>query len=268
MPCSRHILSLWVGLSKIQQGFTAIKTLYSLNHRRMRPVSSDESGGRYRRGSNARRTLQTCATFICLRGLGYARVGKARERNEEAIRSWRRKTWPGLQRRPHAGLHRRKRIESEAASLPQLGAARENTRAVVQLQLGEAPVWADAAQLLLPALSRGDRPSRGDRLSQSAAASHDKPLLIVWDRLPAHRSRLVREFIELSEGHIVMEYLPPYAPELNPVEYIWSYWKQHAAQCLSERLRGAEPARSPSAAPHAPQTALDYCLLEAVFSLL
>ena len=48
----------------------------------------------------------------------------------------------------------------------------------------------------------------------------DKPLLIVWDRLPAHRSRLVREFIELSEGHIVMEYLPPYAPELNPVEYI------------------------------------------------
>ena len=24
-----------------------------------------------------------------------------------------------------------------------------------------------------------------------------------------------------------MEYLPPYAPELNPVEYIWSYWKQH-----------------------------------------
>ena len=55
----------------------------------------------------------------------------------------------------------------------------------------------------------------------------DRPLLIVWDRLPAHRSRLVQEFIELSEGHIATEYLPPYAPELNPVEYIWAYWKQH-----------------------------------------
>ena len=54
-----------------------------------------------------------------------------------------------------------------------------------------------------------------------------EPLLIVWDRLPAHRSRLVEEFIELSEGHIATECLPPYAPELNPVEYIWSYWKQH-----------------------------------------
>ncbi len=55
----------------------------------------------------------------------------------------------------------------------------------------------------------------------------DQPLLIVWDRLPAHRSRLVREFIELSKGHIVTEYLPPYAPELNPVQYFWAYWKQH-----------------------------------------
>jgi hypothetical protein len=24
-----------------------------------------------------------------------------------------------------------------------------------------------------------------------------------------------------------VEYLPAYAPELNPAEYIWSYWKQH-----------------------------------------
>ena len=55
----------------------------------------------------------------------------------------------------------------------------------------------------------------------------DRPLLIVWDRLPAHRGGLVREFIALSQGHIVTEYLPAYAPELNPVEYIWSYWKQH-----------------------------------------
>ena len=53
------------------------------------------------------------------------------------------------------------------------------------------------------------------------------PLLIVWDRLPAHKSRLVQEFIGYSAGHIETEYLPGYAPELNPVEYIWGYWKQH-----------------------------------------
>jgi transposase len=53
------------------------------------------------------------------------------------------------------------------------------------------------------------------------------PLLIVWDRLPAHRSRLVGEFLDSLEGLILVEYLPPYAPELNPVEYLWGYWKHH-----------------------------------------
>ena len=96
----------------------------------------------------------------------------------------------------------------------------------------------------------------------------DRPLLIVWDRLPAHRSRLVREFIELSEGHIATEFLPSYAPELNPVEYIWAYWKAaRVAQRLPEGLLGAGRARSQIPPPHAPQTPLDYGLLEAVFSL-
>jgi transposase len=62
---------------------------------------------------------------------------------------------------------------------------------------------------------------------QALVRQIERPLLIVWDRLPAHRSALVQQFIALSEGHIVAEYLPPYAPELNPVEYIWAYWKQH-----------------------------------------
>ena len=94
-------------------------------------------------------------------------------------------------------------------------------------------------------------------------------MLIVWDRLPAHRSRLVREFIELWRGPHREEYLPPYAPELNPVEYIWSYWKQHELPNVCPKDYGELSRRArQDAAPHAPQTALDYCLLEAVFSLL
>jgi len=53
-------------------------------------------------------------------------------------------------------------------------------------------------------------------------------LLVVWDGLPAHRARLVSEFIRAQRGRLVIERLPGYAPELNPVEYIWGYWKQHA----------------------------------------
>ena len=52
-------------------------------------------------------------------------------------------------------------------------------------------------------------------------------LLIVWDRLPAHRSAVVADFVRSLDGRIETEYLPAYAPELNPVEYLWGHWKQH-----------------------------------------
>lgn len=55
-----------------------------------------------------------------------------------------------------------------------------------------------------------------------------RKLLIIWDGLRAHRSRLVRAFVESTRDRIQIEFLPAYAPELNPVEYIWGYLKQHA----------------------------------------
>jgi transposase len=53
-------------------------------------------------------------------------------------------------------------------------------------------------------------------------------LLIVWDGLPAHRSRLMNEYLRSLHGRILVERLPAYAPELNPVEYLWAYLKHHA----------------------------------------
>jgi transposase len=52
-------------------------------------------------------------------------------------------------------------------------------------------------------------------------------LFIVWDRLTAHRSLLVRDFIATQDGRIEVEWLPAYAPELNPVEYLWGQLKHH-----------------------------------------
>lgn len=63
---------------------------------------------------------------------------------------------------------------------------------------------------------------------KALSATIGKKLLIIWDRLQAHRSRLVREHVDAQRGELVLEYLPPYAPELNPVERIWGYLKHHA----------------------------------------
>ena len=37
----------------------------------------------------------------------------------------------------------------------------------------------------------------------------------------------MREFVAGLRGQIELEFLPAYAPELNPVEYIWGYCKQY-----------------------------------------
>ena len=52
-------------------------------------------------------------------------------------------------------------------------------------------------------------------------------LLVIWDGPPAHRSRLVQHWVAGQQGRLELERLPAYAPELNPVEYLWGYWKQH-----------------------------------------
>ena len=63
---------------------------------------------------------------------------------------------------------------------------------------------------------------------RKSGATPGRKLLIVWDGLQAHRSKLVRGYIDSQSGAIAIERRPAYAPELNPVEYIWGYLKHHA----------------------------------------
>jgi len=47
------------------------------------------------------------------------------------------------------------------------------------------------------------------------------PMLLIWDQLTAHRARLTTQFIA-TQPRIHLVILPTYAPELNPVEYLWA----------------------------------------------
>lgn len=62
-----------------------------------------------------------------------------------------------------------------------------------------------------------------------------RPLLVIWDGLPGHRSAVVRDFVAAQAGRLTLEWLPGYAPELNPVEHIWSYLKEHELPNLCPR---------------------------------
>jgi transposase len=51
--------------------------------------------------------------------------------------------------------------------------------------------------------------------------------MVLWDGAPIHRSALVKNHVAFTQGRIVIERLPAYAPELNPVEYMWGQLKTH-----------------------------------------
>src|ERR1700738_4702645 len=72
------------------------------------------------------------------------------------------------------------------------------------------------------------RRKRSSNSSKRSRAHLKQPLLVIWDGLKAHRSRLVREYLDSLAGHIQIAFLPPYAPDLNPVEYLWAWLKRHA----------------------------------------
>jgi len=50
------------------------------------------------------------------------------------------------------------------------------------------------------------------------------PVVLIWDRWGPHRARRLQAAVA---GHrrLHVELFPPYAPELNPVEYLWAWLK-------------------------------------------
>lgn len=53
-----------------------------------------------------------------------------------------------------------------------------------------------------------------------------KPVHLVVDGLPAHKTKLVKDYVASTSGMLTLHILPGYAPELNPDELVWSHMKR------------------------------------------
>lgn len=53
-----------------------------------------------------------------------------------------------------------------------------------------------------------------------------KPLRLVLDGLPAHKTKAVKTYIASTQGRLTLHILSGYAPELNPDELVWSHAKR------------------------------------------
>ena len=55
----------------------------------------------------------------------------------------------------------------------------------------------------------------------------EKPIFLIWDGHPTHKSKKVRECVQSFNGKLEVYLLPSYSPELNPTEQVWRSVKKH-----------------------------------------
>jgi transposase len=71
-----------------------------------------------------------------------------------------------------------------------------------------------------------------------------RPLFLILDSLPAHKAKVVQNYVKSTGGKLELYFLPGYAPELNPDELVWNYMKRTGTsrrplvkgQCLQDRI--------------------------------
>ena len=52
-------------------------------------------------------------------------------------------------------------------------------------------------------------------------------MVVITDNAKYHHARLHRQWREEHAAEFVLDYLPPYSPELNPIERVWNYLRRY-----------------------------------------
>jgi len=64
-----------------------------------------------------------------------------------------------------------------------------------------------------------------DEFLTSFLRGRTRPVLRVVDGHPSHRAKLISADVKQMKGRLELHFLPGYAPELNPDEFVWNYVK-------------------------------------------
>jgi transposase len=168
-------------------------------------------------------------------------ITRAIQRDEEAIARWRVESWPAL--KEEARRERRELVfvdESGFYLLPgvvKTYAPRGRTPVVDEWQtrdhlsvMGGVTLQGKVYTLVRPRSLNGRHTIA--ILVHLGRLAGDR-LLVIWDGSPIHRRAAVSAFVAEARGKIRVERLPSYAPDLNPVEWLWRHLKEVELRNLS-----------------------------------
>lgn len=187
---------------------------------------------------------QRFAVQLSLASVGalLARVGltpqkplqRAYQRDPEAITRWQRETYPAIARQA-------KRDKAEIYFWDESGFRADAVQGTTWGAKGQTPVVSVPGQrqgisaasavsakgaFWFATYAGGLNGALFVTLLRRMMRGRRKPLHLIVDGLPAHKTRAVRDYVDELGGKLTLHFLPGYAPDLNPDELVWSYAKR------------------------------------------
>ena len=160
---------------------------------------------------------------------------RAYERDAKLIRRWQEETYPSI-------VKRAKKHRAEILFLDEAGIQSDAPLGLTWGAKGKTPIVHTSGQrqkvdVVSAVSSKGGFlfGTYNQRLNAELFVEilkrftvHAKcPYFFIVDGHPAHRAKVVQKFIKSTKGRIELYFLPPYAPDLNPDEFVWNHLKQN-----------------------------------------
>jgi transposase len=158
---------------------------------------------------------------------------RAYERDPAAIERWKREVYPELKKRA-------KRKGADIFFLDEAGVRSDQVLGKTWAPKGQTPevptsgqrqsINAISAVTALGAFwfvvySGKLNATRFVEFLKSFLRGRRRPVFLVLDGHPSHKAKLVLEYVAGLAGRLEFHFLPGYAPELNPDEFVWNYLK-------------------------------------------
>ena len=158
---------------------------------------------------------------------------RAYERDPIAIEKWKNEEYPRLRARAH-------RRKGEIFFLDEAGVRSDQVLGRTWGEKGKTPeVTTSGQRQSINAISaintRGAfwyevfsgrfNATRFAEFLTSFMRGRKRPVLLVVDGHPSHRAKMIAAYIQTLKGRLELHFLPGYAPELNPDEFVWNHLK-------------------------------------------
>jgi transposase len=159
---------------------------------------------------------------------------RAYERDPEAVARWERERYPALRRRA-------KKRRAAIFFLDEAGVRSDAPLGRTWAPRGKTPIVPTSGQRQAVNAISAVNP-RGafwyrvftGRLNagtfrtflQAFLRGRRQPVFLVVDGHPAHRAHLIAQFVQAKRGRLELHFLPGYAPDLNPDEFVWNHLRQ------------------------------------------